>query len=80
MIKRYQKLRGSEATDRPRSSWNGMQFFDRQAWFLSLRPVTSSCPARDFCQVLAYFDSQPFRGMLKDCCPKIADLPAEDSR
>jgi len=31
MIKRYQKLRGSEATDRPRSSWNGMQIFDRQA-------------------------------------------------
>lgn len=29
-------------------------------------------------QVLAYFNSQPFRGMLKDCCPKIADLPAEE--
>ena len=29
MIKRYQKLRESEATDWPRSFWNGMQFFDR---------------------------------------------------
>ena len=30
-------------------------------------------------QVLAYFDSQPFRGMLRDCCPKIAQLPAEET-
>lgn len=29
-------------------------------------------------QVLAYFDSEPFRAMLKDCCPSIANVHSED--
>jgi len=28
--------------------------------------------------VLAYFDSEPFRAMLKDCCPSIADVTSEE--
>ena len=28
--------------------------------------------------VLAFFDSTPFRQMLKDCCPEVADLPADE--